>query len=99
MGALGRSLSVGSSTDSPPTPESKKRMGASGSIGSSLREAKRRSNPVRDLDYFASLAMTAHCTGKAFCYQPRNDPRDALCPGARLPARVDPVRAGADPDR
>jgi len=35
-GALGSSFSVGSSTDSPPTPESKKRMGAEG-CNNSLR--------------------------------------------------------------
>jgi hypothetical protein len=46
MDALGSSLKVGSSTESPPMPESKKRRGAEASITSSLREAWPRSNPA-----------------------------------------------------
>ena len=63
-----KKLWVGASTESPPTPESKKRIGASAFISGSVARSKRsrklrvRSGLLRDV----------------------GDPRDAPCPGARL---------------
>src|SRR4051794_22174736 len=55
MGALGSSLRVGSSTERPPTPESKKRRGASGFTAALWRHE----------------AAVASCAAVTVCYHPR----------------------------
>ena len=88
-------FSVGSSTDSPPTPESKKRMGAKASIDRHSRAAAVEAMPVAA----ASGCFAARDDGSLGYATITHDPRDAPCPGARISARVDPVRAAADAAR
>src|ERR1700750_158023 len=80
IGAVGSSVRVGPSTDSPPTPESKNSMGAFASTAALWRDDR----------------PAASCAAVPVCYSTFHDPRDALRFGAWLFARIDPVRAGAD---
>src|ERR1041385_8483555 len=58
IGAFGRSFSVGPSTDSPPTPESKKRMGALGSTAALWRADATAASCARPRVCYSTAPMT-----------------------------------------